>query len=373
MNIWNEAIWKEINDEVRQVAATIRVAQKVFPTVVLDNPSNIPDDRVVPTTFTIEEGLTKALAEISAEFTLTPNQVVYEGSLHAGLKLAKLRASDLARNEDLIFFRGRDAFPPPPPAPPNFPPGIRVRNLDSAGKGLLGVATTAIPVPVLVPPQPGVLYGQNTFAAVVRGIGVLNGKSQPGPFALIVDFRIFADAYSLLGQSLTTAADLITPLVTGGFFGTAALPPCTGLLVSLGGEPTTLYVGVDATTALIGKEQEENHVFRVFERVQFDAKDPRAFVRLNFAPVILKLDPDNGPINGGTPVTIEGIGFDRSKSVKFDQTVIQPGAGADQFQIADDAHIKLNSPRRANAGGVDVTVTSQDDVTSNAVKFTYNP
>jgi hypothetical protein len=43
-NFWNETIWKGINDEVRKVAVTVRVAQKVFPTVILDNPSNIPDD-----------------------------------------------------------------------------------------------------------------------------------------------------------------------------------------------------------------------------------------------------------------------------------------------------------------------------------------
>ena len=273
-NFWNETIWKDINDEVRKVAATVRVAQKIFPAIILDNPSNIPDDTFNLETFTIPEGLTKPFVEISAPFSLTPNQVAYESSLHTGLKLAKLRAAALAQVEDLILFQGKGA-----PLPRKFP---EPRNLASANTGLLGLAANVIRVPLLASAQTGVLYGANTVNAVVEGIGLLNGHAQPGPFALILDYRVMADAYSVLGGTLTTTADLITPLVTGGIVGTAALGAYKGLLVSLGGEPTTLYVGVDATTAFTEKDPEDNHFFRVFERVQFDARDPRSFVKLDF-------------------------------------------------------------------------------------------
>lgn len=276
-NFWNDTIWKGINDEVRKVAGAIRVAQKVFPTIILDNPSSIPDDTFDLQTFTIPEGLTKPLVEISVPFSLTPNQVAYESSLHTGLKLAKLRAATMAQVEDLVLFQGGDAV-----LPARFP---QPRNLPSAGKGLLGdvLAANVIDVPLLPASQPGVLYGANTVNAVVRGIGLLNDQAQPGPFALILDYRVMADAYSVLGGTLTTTADLITPLVTGGIVGTAALGPYKGLLVSLGGEPTTLYMGVEATTAFTEKNSEDIHFFRVFERVQFDARDPRAFVELDFS------------------------------------------------------------------------------------------
>ena len=274
-NFWNETIWKGINDEVRKVAGTIRVAQKVFPTIILDNPSSIPDDTFDLQTFTIPEGLTKPFVEISAPFSLTPNQVAYESSLHTGLKLAKLRAAAMAQVEDLVLFQGRDAV-----LPAGFPPP---RNLTSVDTGLLGLAANVIDVPLLPSSPPGALYGVNTVNAVVRGIGQLNDQAQPGPFALILDYRVMADAYSVLGGTLTTTADLITPLVTGGIVGTAGLGPYKGLLVSLGGEPTTLYVGVEATTAFTEKDPEDNHSFRVFERVQFDARDPRAFVELDFS------------------------------------------------------------------------------------------
>jgi uncharacterized linocin/CFP29 family protein len=134
-----------------------------------------------------------------------------------------------------------------------------------------------------VPPVAGVIWGENTFNAVVQGISELNMASQPGPFALILPYRVYADTHLAIGFSFTTA-DRITPLVIGGFCGTAALPVFTGLLVSLGGEPTTLYVGAEATAAFSRKDDEELHFFRVFERVQFSAIDARAFVSLDFTP-----------------------------------------------------------------------------------------
>jgi len=331
---------------------------------------------------TIFEGLTKPLVEISVLFRLTPNQVANEASLQTALKLAKLRASDLARIEDLIIFQGNNAFIPPNPLQPR---GINVRNQVSAGTGLLGVATDPIPgtfppnppirVPLLAPPPspppPGVLYGQNTLAAVVRAIGVLNGNSQPGPFALILDYRIVADVYSVLGGTLTTTADLITPLVTGGLLGTAALPPWTGLLVSLGGEPTTIYVGVEATAAFATESDIEDYRFRVFERVQFDARDPRAFVRLDFAapkPTISEIDPKRGKAIGGEPITITGQYFAPVTSVDFGGAPVNP-----PFEYVDDGCIKVISPRHA-VGLVHIRVTTTKGNTSDMTaddQFTY--
>ena len=104
-NFWNETIWKGINDEVRKVATTVRVAQKIFPAIILDNPSSIPDETFNLKTFTIPEGLTKPFVEISAPFSLTPNQVAYESSLHTGLKLAKLRAQLWRKSKTWSFFK----------------------------------------------------------------------------------------------------------------------------------------------------------------------------------------------------------------------------------------------------------------------------
>jgi uncharacterized linocin/CFP29 family protein len=163
------------------------------------------------------------------------------------------------------------------------PGGISATNQThpSVGTGLLGFAGHEIDVDPF-PGGQGIIYGENTFNRVVEGVNYLVGQLQPGPFALILHYNVYADTYSASGPGFTTTADRITPLVTGGFFATAALPPNTGLLVSLGGEPTTLYVGAEPATTFLRKDDRESHFFRVFERFQFSARDPRAFVRLDF-------------------------------------------------------------------------------------------
>jgi hypothetical protein len=78
-----------------------------------------------------------------------------------------------------------------------------------------------------------------------------------------------------------TTAERIRPLVERGFYGTGTLPADRGLLVALGGDPTTLYVGREATTEFVRKDG-GTYVFRVVERIQFVARDARALVLLKF-------------------------------------------------------------------------------------------
>ena len=130
--------------------------------------------------------------------------------------------------------------------------------------------------------RPGI-YGEATFRAVSEGIARLIKEGQPGPYALILESSIFGDAHAPLPTTLITAGDRIKELVTGGFYGTGTLPANTGLLVSLGGQPTTIYFGPDTTTKYTGLDnQEGNYLFLVFEQVQLVARDPRAFVKLAF-------------------------------------------------------------------------------------------
>jgi uncharacterized linocin/CFP29 family protein len=171
--------------------------------------------------------------------------------------------------EDILFFQGKNT---------KLPEGVKLVNGGAADGGLLGLAKKKIEV---TRPKSGI-YGEETFRKVIEGISELIKEGQPGPYALILESSIYADTYAPLPTTLVTTADRLLPLVTGGFYGTGTLPPSTGLLVSLGGEPTTLYVGQDTVTAYTHEDHDGSHLFRVFERVQFVARDPRAFVKLEF-------------------------------------------------------------------------------------------
>jgi hypothetical protein len=55
-----------------------------------------------------------------------------------------------------------------------------------------------------------------------------------------------------------------------------------GILVSLGGEPTQIVLGLDATTAFTYTDHQGFYYFRTFERIQWVVQDGRAFQTLRF-------------------------------------------------------------------------------------------
>lgn len=273
--IWTPDLWDEIDKAVKAEIGQLRVAQRVFPSIDVAGSAVVPADRLDLENMSIEEGQTKPLIELSVEFRLTQSQVENEPTLHTGRTLARLAAKSIALAEDAIIFQGRRA---------NIP-GVRTVNLESAEDGLLGVATRPLVINSSARDFP-----QSVFRGVSSGIATLNSLGQPGPYALILESTVYADTYSPLGVTLVTTADRIIPLVPGGYYASGNLlepqaggggPLRTGLLVSLGGEPTTIYIGVDAVTAFTQADTEGNFRFRVFERLQFVARDPRAFVRIN--------------------------------------------------------------------------------------------
>jgi uncharacterized linocin/CFP29 family protein len=304
--IWNPEIWKEIDKAVLAEVGRIRVAQKVFPSVRIPDAAYVSGDVFDPDTGSIREGQTSQLLEISREFRLTQSQVDNEPTLRHGRTLARLMAKEVASMEDFAFFRGdksvaqfktdaetavrnAKAAGTPPPTP-----GIeRVSVINFANDflgqgGLLGVADAYKPITVSSTKGAPAAYGVGTFNAVGEGVATLTGAGQPGPFALFVPTEIFGDASRALANTTTTTVDLIARLVTGGTHLTPVLPPfasgppSVGLLVSLAGEPTTIYIAQDATTAFTHVDSAGNYHFRVFERVQIVARDKRAIVQLDF-------------------------------------------------------------------------------------------
>jgi len=273
---WPDSVWTEINETVVKEVAKVRIAQKVFPTTVCDNdPTEVINDIIVFPALTIKEGSTKPFVELYREFPLTSAQVNKEAQSKACKTLARMAAKELALAEDTVIFQGKNG---------NLPDNVMHERRDSAADGFLGeAAAETISIKKLDPKaRPGLTYGEGTFAAVTDGIARLTAKGQAPNFALILPVAVFADTFVPPSPaSLVTTAERLRPLVEGGFYGTGTLPKDRGLLVALGGEPTSLYVGREAVTEFVRKEG-ANYVFRVVERAQFVARDPRAFVLLKF-------------------------------------------------------------------------------------------
>jgi len=282
--IWTPEIWTAIDEAVKSAVGRVRVAQKVFPTASMPSALAVPADQLDPETRGLIEGSTKPFIELSLSFPLTESQAQNEATELSGLKLARFWARAVALAEDALIFQGKDA---------PIPDGVNVSNLGSAETGLQGLARHVIAVGTSAPQYP-----ENVFEAVAEGIAKLVDAAHPGPYALIMESSVFADLHRVQqvtrSGALITIADRVTALVPGGFYPTGTLlskrgvayaqdgPVRTGLLVSLGGDPTLIYVGVDATTAFTQSDPTGLLHFRVFERFQFTALDGSAFVRFEF-------------------------------------------------------------------------------------------
>jgi uncharacterized linocin/CFP29 family protein len=268
---WNEAIWGEIDRAVLEEVGRLRVAQKVFASMHLPDKQYVPVDELDATGMSILEGQTLPFADISAEFTLADTQVGDEVNLRNGRTLARAAAKSIALAEDKLFLQGRRAA---------IEKRLTVGNLQSTGEGVLAKARHRHVVPLEKDRSPSEII----FKAVTAGIAELVHHGHPGPYALILDTTIFAEVNAPLQATLTTASERLSPLLTGGLYGTPALPEGQGLLVSLGGEPAVIYVGTDAATAFTQRDTQGHYHFRVFERVQMVVRDNTAFVEVTFTP-----------------------------------------------------------------------------------------
>jgi hypothetical protein len=100
-------------------------------------------------------------------------------------------------------------------------------------------------------------------------------------------------------------------------------------------------------------------------------KDVRVNVRVTISapPVLNFVSPASGPVSGGTSVVIAGHDFTGAKAVRFGK------APAARYTVNSDNAITAVSPPSANAGTVDLSVTSAAGTTApvSADRFTYVP
>jgi hypothetical protein len=82
-------------------------------------------------------------------------------------------------------------------------------------------------------------------------------------------------------------------------------------------------------------------------------------------PIVTAITPNNGPVGGGTGVTITGTNFTGTTAVKF-------GSNTTTFTVSSATQIAANSPA-GTAGTVDVTVTTPGGTSASSAsdKFSY--
>jgi uncharacterized linocin/CFP29 family protein len=290
--VWNEYIWSEIDKVVREEVGRIRVAQKAFPSTITNNVLPVTANAVPPGFGPLMTGIDQfqPFIELSREFVLTQAQVDGEENMHLASTLAKFASSEIATAEDALLFLGPGSIVPAPPVR-IIGTGVTLTNQGAVQPGS-GFATVAVATSAANPPP--VVVGGNIIGAVAQGIAALNGRAQPGPYALFVPPFDYAQAFTPAAGLLLTPGDQINHVVTAGFYmvnslpgpppavPVGGLPQDIGILVSLGGEPAQITLGTDTMTAHTFTDALGNYHFRVFERIQSVVRDARAFQTLQF-------------------------------------------------------------------------------------------
>jgi uncharacterized linocin/CFP29 family protein len=285
-DFWTPAIWMQFNGNpndktqpglLRTTMGPMQVAQHVFPTIVTGNDTSFSADTIDLNSGIPSTGATRSFATLRKPFTLFPVHVA-DPALTMASNQVTLAAQSLALVEDTLFFQGNDAqLPQGGGTSVNLPAGDQAK-LDS---GLLGIATTNEVIPV--PPRKKGIYGLATYSAVVAGIAQFTTDQQGPPYALILSPDVFADAnLPLEDEALVTPASAIQALLASGpFVMSPGLPAKTGLLASMGGKTTTLYVG---TGPLVEYNSYNGSVYSFTgrESIQFLNIDARSLIKLTF-------------------------------------------------------------------------------------------
>ena len=291
--IWNDQIWSDIDKAVREEVGRIRVAQKVFPTTVVNNVLPVASNNLLSgpsgtggTVLHTGEDLFRPFIELSIEFVLTPAQVDGEENMRLARSLARRGASLLASAEDRILFLGPTTLTALTAAQVQVGrshvvtgTGVTISNRGDVQRGFVAEAANTTGVPASAA-WPGALG--NILAAVATGISALNSRAQPGPYALFLSPGRYGQTFEPLAGQLLAPGDQINNVVTSGFHMVNGIGDDIGILVSLGGEPTRIVLGLDATTAFTYPDPQGRCHFRTFERIQWVVQDGRAFQRLTF-------------------------------------------------------------------------------------------
>lgn len=294
---WSQEVWDRIDQAVRDECERIKVTSKFLPHYRPSSPGELtaPSEGIETDgrAFFTDEAAIVPLTEIWVEFTLTPQQVAGKEELGTAVTLATRAANLVSQAVDVTVLGGREAMLQHPVFQNNT---IHVRS-GPADIGLLQGPERGNPedpdvqivrVLPLDPHENPPRYGENTFAAVEeayrrlqRGTGL--SQSHYGPYALVLPTDPYTDTYAPLSATLLMPGARILKLVDW-FQGTNSLPPCTGVLVSLGSGAMDLVVGMEATTSFLQEEPDGTHRFRVYERFALRLRDPSSLMRLEFEP-----------------------------------------------------------------------------------------
>jgi uncharacterized linocin/CFP29 family protein len=311
---WTDEQWARVNQVIQEEASRARVAASFLPLYgPLPASTDFVRDEAISYPALTPEGTQHRIAIADTDTIKLPTlqvKVHLRGAQMADpemtsvLALFRRAANVLARLEDAVIFNGQTAPGHDGKGAAKGALGDLPRVWEILGGqdngGLLGPDSagpeprtrTAVPVDL-----DGGSNGQHLVKAVSDCIGKLEGKGHFGPFAVVLDQKLFLIAQTPDPDSLVLPQDRIIPFLGGGsLLRSSTLPDHKGVVVALGGAPVELVVATDMSLQFLQVTTDPMFVFRVFEKMALRIKERTAIMA-----VTLRTDAHEPPEEGRPP------------------------------------------------------------------------
>jgi uncharacterized linocin/CFP29 family protein len=275
---WTDEQWARVNQVIQEEASRARVAATFLPLFgPLPPDTDFVRDQTIgygqaaaPAHVEIDDTTTIRLATLQVRVFLRGAQVA-DPSMASALQTFRRAANILARLEDAVVFRGQAGGNRGPAAV--VPPNAWEVLGGGASRGLLDPAGVRTPVAAT---------GDSVVRGVSRSIQYLENIGQFGPFSVALGHALFLALQTPdPPATLILPQDRITPFLGGGsLLRSSSLPPDSGVVVALGGEPVDLVIATDVSLNFLQVTTAPIFVFRVFEKMVLRIKEPAAIVAL---------------------------------------------------------------------------------------------
>ncbi|OAI42772.1 hypothetical protein AYO38_02925 [bacterium SCGC AG-212-C10] len=295
--------------------------------------------------------------------SIVDNQIVVTSPAHAAgsvdVRVTTLSGISPITAADLFTY---GTFPVVTSVTPNNGPTSGGTVVTIIGSGFTGVTA------VMFSDAPAANYTLISDAQIVA--------TTPAHFAAVTDVRVTTGA----GTSANTFVDNFTfgtfPVVTavtpnsgptiGGNIVTVAGSGFTGVnAISFGGTPAITYTLINDGSIVVTVPAHASGTVDVLVSTPAGTSANTAADNYTYGtlPTVVSATPNNGPVAGGTPVSVSGSGFTGAITVTI-------GGVSVPFTVLDDNTLVFTAPAHA-AGVVDIRVTTPSGISANSVNDNY--
>jgi len=275
---WTDDQWRKVNEAVNDAFGKASVASTFLPLYgplspgaeMVRNERLKFDDSKSPPIVALDSSdpsVNQQLVTLTVKVQLSSEQVADENLANALLTFRRA-GNLLAQQEDEIVFNG-------------YAKGSKAEPYATSGPATVGLVGAAQPLADIVPQLIKDYSGKDTpeptgpllVPKVVEAITQLESNSNPGPFACVLDNKLFEAAHNPSTFSLVLPSDRLLPLLKGPLLRCSQLADNTGVVVSLSANAVDLVVATPPTAQFLQRDENAKYMFRVYTRFALRVRD----------------------------------------------------------------------------------------------------